>query len=68
MLNISKKASIIEKIIQKVQVSQSSKKQIKEPSFFCDLCNRKLQFNELIDGNKCLYCDSGLFLKIIDKQ
>ena len=35
-----------------------------EPIFYCTLCNKFSHFSDLIDGNKCPYCNEGIFLQL----
>ena len=35
---------------------------IDNPWFYCSLCEKFLEYTELIDGCKCAYCDNDMFI------
>ena len=32
------------------------------PRFYCSLCSKFMNYSDLIDGCKCYFCDSDLFI------
>ena len=48
---------LFNKKVSTMNISDSS-----NPWFFCTLCAKFLDYSEMIDGNKCCYCENEYFL------
>ena len=50
-------------IKQRKKTDQSENIQKEDnPLFYCSLCSKFMEYNELIDGYKCCFCDNDLFI------